>query len=168
MPRGPQYSEEELLEDLRELAERLSRTPTKSDMNEYGSHGGRTYQLRFGSWSEAVEAAGFEPRSPGEDFEERPDACPLCGVEATGLDYHHWRYTDGAEVGCYLCRGCHDRVHEGEAQRENPDWLVHCVANLVEAHANHHPDELAVDAIIDRYNMTDVQPLVERELENTS
>lgn len=55
-------------------------------------------------------------------------------------------------------------MYEGEAQRESPDWLVHCVANLVEAHADHHPDELAVDAIIDRYNMTDVQPLVEREL----
>lgn len=77
MPRPPQYSDEELLETLRELASKLDRTPRKKDMNEYGSHAARTYQLRFGSWNDAVRDAGFEPRPKGAGYGERPDAWML-------------------------------------------------------------------------------------------
>lgn len=168
MPRGKKYSDDELLDDLRALADRVSkRPPTKADMNERRAHSARTYQLRWGSWSAAVEAAGFEPREQPDHFDKRPDVCPLCGGDETGLDFHHWKYGYGhceQEVGCYLCRTCHDRIHEGKAKTANSDWLVYCVANLVEAHLEHHPGETDVDGIIERYNMTDVHPLVEREL----
>ncbi|GAA0275343.1 homing endonuclease associated repeat-containing protein [Halobacterium noricense] len=170
MPRPKKYSDEELLDNLRELAERVSEAPpTKAQMNDRGPHGARTYQDRWGSWSAAVEAAGFEPREVPDHFEERPDACPLCGSEETGLDFHHWKYADGPgddeEVGCYFCRDCHDRIHEGKAKTANTNWLVHCVANLVAVHIENHPKETDVEAIIDRYSMTDVHPLVKRELQ---
>lgn len=174
MPRGPQYSEGELLTALRELGEELDRVPRKKDMNQYGPHAARTYQLRFGSWSDAVREAGFDPRSKGTGYGARPDTCPLCGSEQTGLDFHHWRYGED-ERGCYLCRECHDAVHAGDAGTENPDWLLHCISNLVELHIEHHQDAdldagfsdsdsdgvpVDVSSIIARYNLPENIDLV--------
>lgn len=118
MPRPPKYTVEEVLDEIRRLAQRLDRVPTKRDMNECGKHGPKTYQDRWGSWSNAVEAAGFEPRVKGTGYQERPDACPLCETEQTGIDFHHWRYGEN-EVGCYLCQDCHDGVHQKGANTEN-------------------------------------------------
>ena len=172
MPRSPQYSDEELLEALRELASKVDRVPRKKDMNEYGPHAARTYQLRFGSWNDAVREAGFEPRSKGTGYGERPDACPLCGSEQTGLDFHHWRYGEN-EQGCYLCRDCHDDVHAGDAGTDNPNWLLHCIYNLAALHAEHHGDDavpleettgtesLDIHRVIDRYNLPDNPDLIE-------
>lgn len=77
VPRGPQYSDKELLDELRRLARLKGRTPIKRDMTEEGKHAHRTYHLRFGSWSAAVQAAGFSPMEKGDDYAERPDACLL-------------------------------------------------------------------------------------------
>lgn len=165
MPRGPQYTEEELIEDLRDLADQLERyPPLKRDMNEQGNHSARTYQLRFGSWSDAVSAAGFTPRKKGQNYEERPKACPLCGTEQTGLDFHHWRYGKN-EKGCYLCRECHDTIHEGEASTDNPDWLLHAVENLVTAHLENHDDDPGPADLCDRYNLTNIEELVAAALD---
>jgi len=133
-------------------------------MNDYGKHGARTFQDRWGTWSAAVEAAGFEPREAGEGYRERPDACPLCGDAESGLDFHHWRYGED-EVGCYLCRECHDGVHRGDASTENPDWLVHCIKNLVELHLEPQGGEGDVGGIMERYNLPDVEVLVSRAVE---
>ena len=53
--------DEELLEELRRLANVLDRTPTQPDMTEYGRYSIRTYALRFGNWNGAIEAAGLDP-----------------------------------------------------------------------------------------------------------
>lgn len=53
-------STDELLTDLDRLSEELNRRPTATDAIEHGVHGLATYQRRFGSWREAVEAAGFD------------------------------------------------------------------------------------------------------------
>ncbi|WP_222114931.1 homing endonuclease associated repeat-containing protein [Haloferax prahovense] len=163
MPRGPTYTENELLNDLRQLAESLGRVPRKKDMNEYGEHGARTYQLRFGSWSDAVRQAGFEPLESGSNYRERPSECPLCKSESTGLDFHHWRYGEN-EVGCYLCRSCHDAVHRGQAKTSNPDWLVHCIGNLIEHHIVNHENIGEPNRILERYNLPNVRPLVEKAI----
>lgn len=165
-PRHREYTEDELLEDLQQLAERLDRVPRKADMDDYGQHSGRTYQLRFGSWANAVEAAGFEARDPIEDIQDRPEECPLCGKPETGLDYHHWRYGDN-KIGCYICRDCHDAIHKGPADRDNPDWLVHCVEKAVKRHLEYGGDE-DVASIKDRYNLPEIDVLVERALEDHS
>jgi len=146
---------DELLNEIRQLAQRLNKTPTKKQMNDLGEHSSRTYQTRFGSWSEAVRQAGFKPnqRIPEAEFIDRPDTCPLCGAPAIeGLDFHHWRYGKN-RTGCYLCRDCHDLVHaDGARPEENPGWLMQAVGNLVREHADRHGDANA-GAIAARYNI---------------
>jgi|GEM_PF-2337187 len=163
--RVPQATDDELLEAIRRLAKRLDREPPRMiDMDEYGDHYGRTYQLRFGSWSEAVEAAGFEPREARQDLKERPTECRLCNSKQTGLDFHHWRYGEN-EVGCYLCRDCHDRIHEGKADRDNPDWLKHCIRKTVKLHLEYGGDADLAE-ISEQYSLPNVDILVEKAIEN--
>lgn len=145
----------DLLQAIRDLNNQTRKTPpTKAQMNEFGEHSSRTYQLRFGSWNEAVAAAGFDPRTPiDEEFVERPDECPLCTQEVDELDFHHWRYGEKKQ-GCYLCRACHDEVHEnGAMPSQDSDWLMQAVENLVRSHQRHH-DNADVADIIGRYNVT--------------
>ena len=58
---GPHVSGEELLGDLRELADELGEPPRFKEMVEHGDHRARTYTKRYGSWAEALEAAGLDP-----------------------------------------------------------------------------------------------------------
>lgn len=53
-------SKETLLEELHRLASESS-PPTTDEMDEEGTFSARTYIDRFGSWNEALEAAGYEP-----------------------------------------------------------------------------------------------------------
>lgn len=166
MPRPPQYSEEELLDEIRRLADDVGRSPPrKRDMDEYGNHASRTYTYRFGSWSDAVREAGFEPRDKPNGMRERPERCPLCSEASSGLDFHHWRYGEN-EAGCYLCRSCHDAVHEDGANPEqNPDWLVEAVKNIIVHHADHH-DSAVTRKIKQRYNIPS-QDIVEYAISKT-
>ena len=70
------YSDEELLEDIRSVADIVNRTPSLQDYREHGSHGATTIYRRFGSWQDAVARAGFEPREPQRkiDTDELIDA----------------------------------------------------------------------------------------------
>lgn len=54
------YTDDELLESLRELADDLGGKPRARDVTEHRSHSARVYRDRFGSWSEAVEKAGLD------------------------------------------------------------------------------------------------------------
>nr|WP_092934959.1 hypothetical protein [Natrinema hispanicum] len=147
--------DEELLEAIRDLNEKTRKTPpTRDQMDEFGEYYGRSYRLRFGSWNEAVSAAGLEPREPiDSDFIEEPESCPLCGKSNSELDFHHWRYGDNKQ-GCYLCRDCHDSIHEGDAlPSENNNWLIEAVENLVRDHFERHGD-LEKYEILSRYNVT--------------
>lgn len=158
---------DELLSEIRRLARELNKTPTKKQLNDIGKYYVRTYQRRFGSWSEAVRQAGFEPnqRIPESEFRERPDTCPLCGTSPDdGLDFHHWRYGDN-KAGCYLCRDCHDQVHAGGARPdENSDWLMKAVENLIRYHEKRREDA-SVGTIVERYNIPS-QGLVECVITN--
>lgn len=53
------YTKEDLLSELRRLESLCEGTPTASFMDEEGRITARTYQLRFGSWNNAVEEAGL-------------------------------------------------------------------------------------------------------------
>lgn len=57
---SPRYSDEELLDHLRELAARLDRSPTMAEMDERGEYAADTYRRRFGSWNDALRLAGLE------------------------------------------------------------------------------------------------------------
>jgi len=163
MARNQQYSDEKLLDDVRRVAELCSREPPrKKDYTEHGEHAPRTVRLRFGGWNEAMKEAGFEPRSAIEETRDRPSTCPLCEEVDEGLDFHHWKYGEN-EMGCYLCRECHDLVHEGDGKAKQPGWLPAAIENLVTHHLENH-DEREVDKIIEKYNLPDVNDLVRREL----
>lgn len=157
---------EDLLDEIRRLAEELNQTPTKKQLNDRGQYYGQSYQKRFGSWNEAVREAGLEPnqRISKSAFKESPDVCPLCGDSPDELDYHHWRYGEH-KAGCYLCRECHDRVHaDGARPDANSGWLMEAVENLIRHHAE-HSEEINVETITARYNIPS-EGLVEAVMSN--
>lgn len=63
--------EDDLLAELRRLEAELDEPPSMTEMDEEGAYSPNTYVRRFGSWSEAIAAAGFESApSPGETTDE--------------------------------------------------------------------------------------------------
>ncbi len=56
-----------MLEDLRRIAKELGRTPTASDYRKHGKYPASTLIHRFGSFNNAVKAAGLEPREKNVD-----------------------------------------------------------------------------------------------------
>lgn len=67
------YTDEELLDEIRRLNRELGHPPTLQDLRDHGDHSASTYYDRFGSWRDAVQAAGFE----GQDPEERIETASL-------------------------------------------------------------------------------------------
>lgn len=60
---GQYIPTENLCTALRELADELGRRPKMKDMDKSGSYSARTCVNRFGSWEEALDAAGIESTS---------------------------------------------------------------------------------------------------------
>ena len=69
-PRSPQaeVSDDELLAELKALAEELNERPSATQMNRHGDYWASTYRNHFGSWNAALEAAGFDRRTPREEI----------------------------------------------------------------------------------------------------
>ncbi|WP_251344683.1 homing endonuclease associated repeat-containing protein [Haloplanus halophilus] len=65
-------SEDDLISELNSLAEDLGHVPRKDEMRNQGNWSAAVYQEQFGSWNEALRAAGFEPnerwRIPREEL----------------------------------------------------------------------------------------------------
>lgn len=70
-PKGPQIPRDDLIEKLQCLADELEKTPSTADMNAQGEFNDQTYTNRFGSWTEAVEAAGLDPNDRFEKISRR-------------------------------------------------------------------------------------------------
>jgi len=51
----------ELIDAINRLEDELGRTPIRSDMNKKGEFSGSVYRHRFGSWNNAIIAAGLDP-----------------------------------------------------------------------------------------------------------
>ncbi|WP_435147174.1 homing endonuclease associated repeat-containing protein [Halobaculum sp. P14] len=64
------YSDDDLLADIRDVASKLGTTPTLQTYREHGSHSASTMYDRFGSWRDAVDAAGFDPHDPMEKISD--------------------------------------------------------------------------------------------------
>jgi hypothetical protein len=58
-------TDDELLEDIRLLAKKLGRQPTQTDYREHGKYGHSLPRNRFGSWPNAIKAAGLLYRYQG-------------------------------------------------------------------------------------------------------
>lgn len=65
-----EISHEALLTALQVLGAKLEKTPTVAEMTEQGEHSPQTYRREFGSWNDALEAAGFESREPPAKLSE--------------------------------------------------------------------------------------------------
>lgn len=103
-------TETELLDELRTLAGKLLRHPRTSDMEEYGAYSPQTYQDRFGSWPEALAAAGIAdliaPVLSDEEVltalqavpsEAQTDSPPTQEQVQTHGEYSPWLYIDRFE-----------------------------------------------------------------------
>jgi len=66
------YTEEELLDELKKLAEEVEKTPTTTQMDKIGKFSSGTYQYRFGTWNEALNQIGLDINR-----EKRDDPCLL-------------------------------------------------------------------------------------------
>lgn len=67
-------SREELLSELKRVAEECDSKPSKNDMADYGEPSPETYRAKFGSWNAALEAAGFTRRANGNRISDE-DLC---------------------------------------------------------------------------------------------
>jgi hypothetical protein len=64
------YDRDTLLGHLRDLAERLGRTPTREDLKTRDGPRGGTYYRRFGSFPRALREAGLEPGHGPRGYEQ--------------------------------------------------------------------------------------------------
>ena len=56
---------EDLLGEIDRLADKFGETPTIRQLQTHGTYSAKPYLCRFGSWNEAVAAAGYDPNPPG-------------------------------------------------------------------------------------------------------
>lgn len=74
----------ELIDDIKKVGEMLDKAPTKRDVDEHGRFAGVTAQKRFGTFSNALRKAGFEPNR--KDPVQVP--CSYCGDKIQRYEYH--------------------------------------------------------------------------------
>lgn len=61
---------DELLSQIDEIHSKLGSVPTKEDVREHGEYSPRQYETTFGSWSNALLEAGYEPKQNHRYTEE--------------------------------------------------------------------------------------------------
>lgn len=140
---------EDLIEEIHKVGEAVDGTPTREDLQRIGEFAEQPYRNEFGSWSEALLAAGYEYdelNRPGSHVAERVKVeCTVCGEERQRLKsqiaqtrnvfcsqdcLHTWRsteftgeshpLTERVEVECEWCG--------------NPKEVVPAVAKTREHH----------------------------------
>lgn len=141
-------SEEECLAALREAAERLGESPTKSQYEELGLQpASATIMRQLGGWNEAKEAAGLETFEQGErggtDIQPKPESVDI-------PDHMEWRELTGQQRWYY--RNREDRIARKDRRRhELRRWLSTLKREALECRRCgegrppcldfHHPDE---------------------------
>lgn len=131
-------SEQQLIDALQELAEKLGKSPTQAEINEHTPHSHKTYYRRFdGGLSEAKERAGLTPNQPGERVSVE---CANCGDDLERLksdiankgnvfcsddclaEYRSGKYSGEGNPMSTLqkveCEACGDSVLRAKWQRE--------------------------------------------------
>lgn len=103
-------SKSALLHDLRDLSERLGRTPTNRDVTEHGKFAANSYQRVFGALTEAQKMCGLEVNRGMVFFE-----CDQCGEKAS-KDKHLFE-----EQSLHFCnRECYDEYRKELGVGDHP------------------------------------------------
>jgi hypothetical protein len=98
-------SDEELIADLRRVGELVDGTPTQKQYGTHGSHSYSTLIHRFGSWNDAIIAAGYEPNRHDNASEEdlisdlRQVATDLDDIPTAHQYDEHGKYSLGLLTG---------------------------------------------------------------------
>jgi len=75
-----------------------------------------------------------------EKIIEKNGTCSICDRERE-LDFHHWVYSPG-EMGCYVCRECHKRIHGSKNSRPREtagnEWVDEAISNAVTVYSEHN------------------------------
>jgi len=88
-----------LLQQMREFAEEIGHTPSQTEMKAKGPHSAQVYHNRFGTYGEAVRAAGLEPNRYTESV-------TVAGSSSLyGGDWRK-RRLEALERDEYSCRHC--------------------------------------------------------------
>lgn len=103
---------QELLDDIRQVANVLGETPTKNQMREYGVYSPKPITSRFGDWTTGLEEAGFEPNVVDPVTVE----CSECGDEVERYVYNVERSE---------CLFCSQRCYEEWQQYNKPSGPDH-------------------------------------------
>jgi 5-methylcytosine-specific restriction endonuclease McrA len=151
------------LEAIADLAGELGQTPTRVEMLEMGEYSETPYRRIFGSWNEAVRAAGLEPHQDGGTFEVE---CKHCGEirerlvsQCTNQEHHfcsqgclhRWRSEtfngtthplyERVSVSCDSCGDVIQRIPAVVEDRENHFCDSECYAEWCSTSrvAENHP-----------------------------
>jgi len=115
--RTPEYTSEELLDKLRELANELGQSPTFGDMNEHDDYpSAGVYIQRFGSWNAAKEQAGIDPGKQRNKI-SREELINELQRLADELDRTPTT-TDMEEHGKYSLTACYNQFESWNAAKE--------------------------------------------------
>jgi hypothetical protein len=149
---------EQLIEDLKDFAEKIEKVPTYREMTDKGPWSGETYHNRFGTWNNALKKAGLEINrldmkelaGTGEDaygagwVESRRETlerdnytCQVCGFGDESNHVHHIKprseFDDVSDSNTddnliTLCISCHGRC-EGRWEDCDPDEFAERAAD---------------------------------------
>jgi len=122
---GPQsVSDDVLMEDIQRVAEALGHVPSRSEYNESGRFTRGLAKERFGSWPDAVEAAGLDALEPGGP---------------PGVHNGHW-----ADIEPYYGPNWNERAAE---IRDRDGQCLHCGMSN-EAHLEEYGSQLNIHHIV--------------------
>lgn len=101
---------QELIEAIHEYREKFGRVPKRDEMKDWeGGYSETPYRRVFGTWSEAVQEAGYEPHRPGKYVAEYAQKeCAYCGETITRLESQF----DESSENYFHESECQDRYHE--------------------------------------------------------
>jgi hypothetical protein len=99
-------------------------------------------------------------RELADDSRRSSPFCPLCNTkkERSELDFHHWDYD--RDIGVQLCRGCHEKVHDGKKAHVQTEeapgettWHQAATQNLLSAHCERFGSVDLDETLFARYNI---------------
>jgi hypothetical protein len=103
--RDDRIPDEQLLSDIRRVAEVVGSVPSQHDYHERGEHGLSVVKRRFGNWATAVRKAGFEPRTVGAPTGDENPAWEGGYDPYYGPNWYEQREKARERDG-YECRAC--------------------------------------------------------------